>query len=217
MVVVVPWIVRDAVMAARKPNGDLRMSAGARAQRTKTRASAKELTAALNGRHHKTGMRLFAFLVIAHWAEHVAQAVQIYVWGWSLPEARGVLGIPFPWLVTSEWMHYGYALFMLVGFILLRPGFTGISRTWWNVALGVQIWHHFEHLLLLLQAQTGIHLAGKEAPTSIIQLIAPRVELHLFYNAVVTLPMVIAMVLHSRPTSAGAQAPTCTCAVPEPV
>ncbi|MER5756930.1 hypothetical protein [Streptomyces sp. NPDC002088] len=155
---------------------------------------------------------MFLIIVLAHWAEHVAQAVQIYIWGWPVKQARGVLGIPFPWLVSSEWMHYGYALIMLVGFVLLRPGFTGTSRTWWNIALGVQIWHHLEHLLLLVQALTGAYLAGRAVPTSIVQLVAPRVELHLFYNAVVTIPMLVAMILHSRPAKDAASAPRCTCA-----
>ncbi|CAL9401215.1 hypothetical protein SUDANB105_01456 [Streptomyces sp. enrichment culture] len=166
----------------------------------------------LNGRFHKIGLRIFAVIVLAHWAEHLTQAVQIYVLGWPVPEARGVLGVPFPWLVTSEWMHYGYALIMLVGFVVLRPGFTGASRTWWNVTLGVQIWHHFEHLLLLVQALSGAYLAGRAAPTSIVQLFAPRVELHLFYNALVTLPMVVAMVLHVRADRADNAGARCTCA-----
>jgi hypothetical protein len=166
----------------------------------------------LNTRLHRTSLRVFLVIVLAHWAEHLTQAVQIYVLGWTVPEARGVLGIPFPWLVTSEWMHYGYALVMLVGLFLLRPGFTGTSRTWWNTTLGVQVWHHFEHLLLLVQSLTGSYLMGKAAPTSIVQLFAPRVELHLFYNALVTLPMVIAMALHSRADKAGRPSALCACA-----
>lgn len=168
---------------------------------------------ALNTRHHRAALGVFAFVVVAHWAEHIAQAVQVYVLGWRLPEARGVLGLPFPWLVTSEWMHYGYALLMLAGLIMLRRGFTGRSRTWWNVALGIQVWHHFEHLLLLVQAMTGNHLLGKPVPTSIIQLLVPRMELHLFYNTLVTIPMVVAMILHLRPTTAERAAMRCSCAL----
>ncbi|GAA2211452.1 hypothetical protein GCM10009850_069120 [Nonomuraea monospora] len=164
----------------------------------------------LNGRHHKTALTVFMIIVVAHWAEHLVQAVQVYAWGWPLAEARGVLGLPFPWLVTSEWMHYGYALLMLVGLILLRKGFTGSARTWWNISLGIQIWHHLEHLLLLLQKLSGLYLMGRPVPTSILQLLWPRMELHLFYNAVVFAPMVVAMVLHRR-ARAGA---TCTCAAP---
>ncbi|ACZ89632.1 hypothetical protein Aros01_07237 [Streptosporangium roseum] len=167
---------------------------------------------ALNSRYHKAALGLYLVIVIAHWAEHVSQAIQLYVLGWPLPEARGVLGVPFPWLVKSEWMHYGYALLMLIGLILLRKGFTGRSRTWWNVSLGIQVWHHFEHLLLLLQALTGSNLLGRPVPTSIIQLIVPRVELHLFYNAIVFLPMVVAMVLHRRPRGSERAAMRCGCA-----
>ncbi|WP_440102573.1 hypothetical protein [Streptosporangium sp. H16] len=167
----------------------------------------------LNGRNHKFALGVYLVIVVAHWGEHVAQAVQIYVLGWPLPQARGMLGIPFPWLVTSEWMHYGYALIMLIGLIILRPGFTGRARTWWNVSLAIQVWHHFEHLLLLAQALTGANLLGRPVPTSVIQLLIPRVELHLFYNAIVFAPMVVAMILHRRPRDSERAGTRCTCAL----
>ncbi|MFE9244668.1 hypothetical protein [Nocardiopsis sp. NPDC006938] len=168
----------------------------------------------MNTRHHRTCLWLFMVVVVAHWAEHLVQAVQVYVLDWPLEEARGVLGIPFPWLVTSEWMHYGYALVMLVGLLILMPGFTGRSRTWWKITTGIQVWHHFEHLLLLVQALGGTNIAGREAPTSLIQLVAPRLELHLFYNAVVFAPMVVAMYLHSRPGPEEREERVCACAHP---
>ncbi|MFI7445603.1 hypothetical protein [Nonomuraea indica] len=167
----------------------------------------------LNERHHRAALGLFLVVVIAHWAEHVVQAIQIYALGWPIPQARGVLGLVFPWLVTSEWMHYGYALIMLAGLVMLRRGFTGRSRTWWNVALGLQFWHHIEHLLLLLQALSGTNLAGRPVPTSVVQLLIPRVELHLFYNAVVFAPMVVAMLLHRRPREAERSVMRCDCAL----
>jgi hypothetical protein len=169
------------------------------------------LMARLNGRAHRGALMAFLFIVLAHWAEHIAQAVQIWGLHWARPKARGVLGMPFPWLVTQEWLHYGYALIMLVGLIALRQGFVGRSRTWWTVALVIQIWHHFEHLLLLIQALTHTNLAGKAAPTSLLQLVFPRVELHLFYNAVVFLPMVVAMYLHMRPSRPEFDAMSCSC------
>jgi len=174
------------------------------------------LLSALNGRYHRAALGVFLFIVLAHWAEHIVQAFQIWGLGWSRPQARGVLGMPFPWLVKQEWLHYGYALVMLIGFIVLRHGFTGRSRAWWTVALGIQIWHHFEHLLLLGQALLGVNLAGKAAPTSILQLIVPRVELHLFYNAVVFLPMVVAMYVHLRPTRREYEAMSCSCVAAAP-
>ncbi|MEV7970194.1 hypothetical protein AB0O34_30040 [Sphaerisporangium sp. NPDC088356] len=171
-----------------------------------------DLLTSLNTDYHRAGLNVFLVIVLAHWAEHVAQAIQIYALGWPVPEARGVLGRPFPWLVTSEWMHYGYALVMLVGLILLRKGFTGRARAWWNISLGIQVWHHLEHLLLLLQALTGYHLLGRPVPTSMIQLLVPRVELHLFYNAIVFAPMVVAMWLHRRPRPAERASMNCHCA-----
>ncbi|GAA4938109.1 hypothetical protein HD597_004802 [Nonomuraea thailandensis] len=169
--------------------------------------------AGLNARHHKAALGAFMVIVVAHWGEHIAQAVQVYALGWPLKEARGLLGVPFPWLVSSEWMHYGYALVMLIGLVLLRGGFVGRSRTWWNVSLGIQVWHHLEHLLLLVQALAGANLLGRPAPTSLIQLLVPRMELHLFYNALVFAPMVVAVLLHRRPRVPEGARMRCTCAV----
>jgi hypothetical protein len=168
----------------------------------------------LNTRYHKPAMLVFLFVVLAHWAEHVAQAVQIYVFGWERPKAGGALGLAFPSLVTSEWLHYGFAVVMLIAFVVLRHGFVGRARTWWMVALWIQVWHHFEHFFLLTQALTGTTLLGKPAPTSVAQLVFPRVELHLFYNAVVFAPMVVAMVYHLRPNASECTAMRCGCARP---
>jgi hypothetical protein len=165
-----------------------------------------------NASHHRAALNAFMLVVIAHWAEHIAQAIQIWGLGWSRPKARGVLGLAFPWLVTSEWLHYGYALVMLAGLLLLRGGFVGRARTWWTVALVIQFWHHIEHLLLLIQAQSGHMLFGRPVPTSILQLAFPRVELHLFYNTIVFIPMVIAVVYHLRPSRAEASVMRCDCA-----
>jgi hypothetical protein len=175
-------------------------------------AGRQAVPATLNGRWHKAALMGFLFIVLAHWVEHLTQAFQIFVLGWARPKAGGFLGLYFPWLVSSEWLHYGYAIVMLVGFVALRPGFTGRARTWWSAAMWIQIWHHFEHLILLLQALTGAYLFGQAKPTSIVQLIIPRVELHLFYNAIVFLPMVVAMVYHARPRLDERKLMRCTCA-----
>jgi hypothetical protein len=161
---------------------------------------------------HKPALQIFMVVVLAHWAEHLAQAAQIYILGWPAPESRGVLGLWFPWLVKSEVMHYGYALIMLVGLWTLRNGFQGTSRTWWMVALGIQFWHHIEHGLLFGQALFGHNLFGSPVPASIIQLWIPRVELHLFYNTIVFIPMVVAMYLHMFPKGSEEHRHGCTCA-----
>src|SRR5262247_1499163 len=104
----------------------------------------------LNGERHELALRLFMVIVLAHWAEHLLQAVQIFALGWPVPESRGALGLLFPWLIKSETLHYGYAVVMLIGLWLLRSGFTGqLDRRWWTVALAIQFFHHIEHFLLL--------------------------------------------------------------------
>ena len=118
---------------------------------------------------------------------------------------------PYPWLVSSEWLHYGYAILMLIGLFVLRGAFVGRAAGWWMAALVIQFWHHLEHLLLLIQAQTGHFLFGRSVPTSILQLVWPRIELHLFYNTVVFIPMVVAVAYHLRPSRAEAAQMTCNC------
>ena len=50
-------------------------------------------------------------------------------------------------------------------------------------------------------------------PTSLVQLWVPRVELHLFYNTIVFIPMVIAMYYHLFPPAAEKTVPRCSCAL----
>jgi hypothetical protein len=167
----------------------------------------------LNAQWHERALQGFTVIVLAHWAEHLLQAFQIYALGWPVPQARGALGHFFPYLVTSEMLHYGYALVMLAGFWILRPGFNGRGdRTWWTVALSIQCFHHIEHFLLQGQYLLGYNLFGMPVPTSIVQLCIPRVELHLFYNTIVFIPMMIAMYKHMFPPPAAARQQQCTCA-----
>jgi len=138
-------------------------------------------------------------VVLAHWAEHFAQAAQIYIMGWPRPQANGVVGLWYPWLIKSEVLHYGYAVVMLAGIWILRAGFTGLAKKWWTVALVIQFWHHIEHLLLIIQTTTHHNFWNKPVPFSVLQLVFPRVELHLFYNTIVFIPMVIGMYYHMFP------------------
>lgn len=168
----------------------------------------------LNSEWHKRALQLFMLVVLAHWAEHLAQAVQIYVLGWPRPQANGVLGLWYPWLVTTEVMHYAYALIMLIGIWMLRKGFTGLSRKWWTVALVIQFWHHIEHLLLISQVIFRHNLMGSPVPVSFLQMLFPksRVEIHLFYNTIVFIPMMIGMYYHMFPPAEDVPA-ACTCSL----
>lgn len=176
----------------------------------------------LNTSWHEIALNTFMVIVLAHWAEHLVQAFQIFVLGWARPDSRGVLGQFFPWLVKNEVLHYGYAIVMLIGLWILRTGFTGRSRVWWMIAFWIQFWHHIEHALLQGQAILGRNLLGSPVPTSVVQWLLfqigdkPhqfRVELHMFYNTIVFVPMVIAMWYHLYPSSAELKAhpPTCSC------
>lgn len=180
-----------------------------------TQAGKSSLYDKLNSRWHERALQLFMLVVLGHWAEHLAQAVQIYWLGWPRPKANGVLGLWYPWLVGSELLHYGYAVVMLIGIWVLRKGFTGTSRKWWTVALVIQFWHHIEHALLQGQVLFGHNLFGSPIPLSVLQIAFPtaRVEIHLFYNAVVFVPMMIGMYYHMFPPADEELNVSCTCAL----
>jgi hypothetical protein len=167
----------------------------------------------LNTAWHEPALRIFMVIVLAHWAEHLFQAFQVYVLGWPVPQALGALGLLYPWLVKSELLHYAYAVVMLAGLWMLRSGFTGVQdRRWWSIALWIQFFHHVEHGLLQIQAIVGYNLFDRPVPTSLVQLWVPRVELHLFYNTIVFVPMVVAMYYHMFPSQDEAPHQQCTCA-----
>lgn len=174
-------------------------------------AAGSSLYDKLNSTWHERALQVFMAIVLAHWAEHLFQAYQIYVMGWPRPKANGLLGLWYPWLIKSEVLHYAYALVMLIGIWVLRKGFTGTGRKWWTVALVIQFWHHIEHLLLIIQATTHHNFWGKPVPVSVLQLIVPRVELHLFYNTIVFIPMVIGMYYHMFPRKDEEGLSVCSC------
>jgi hypothetical protein len=176
-------------------------------------SAGQSLAEHLNGPWHERGLQLFMGIVLAHWAEHLAQALQVYVLGWPVANARGVLGLWFPWLVNSEVLHYGYAVTMLVGLWVFRSGFVGSSRAWWMVAFWIQFWHHIEHALLQGQTILGQNLFNSPVPVSVAQLVIPRLELHLIYNTLVFIPMIVAMYRHLIPPEAERVRMRCTCAV----
>ena len=166
----------------------------------------------LNTRWHKVALQGFLAIVLFHWLEHIGQAYQFFVLHWSRPMSMGLLGMYYPWLMKSEVLHYGFALVMLIGLWVLRKGFTGTSYRWWMAAFWIQFFHHFEHLILFYQAQTHQYWFGGTVPTSIGQIWIPRIELHLIYNALVFIPMVVAMYYHVYPPARETVKAMCTCA-----
>ncbi|MGH7603967.1 MAG: hypothetical protein ACRENK_08200 [Gemmatimonadaceae bacterium] len=166
----------------------------------------------LNSTWHKGALLGFMAIVLFHWAEHIIQAYQFWGLHWSRAQSMGLLGMYYPWLMRTETLHYGFALVMLIGLWVLRKGFTGVSYKWWMVAFWIQFWHHFEHFILFYQAQTHHYWFGGTVPTSVGQIWFPRIELHLFYNAVVFIPMVVGMYYHLYPPAKETARPMCTCA-----
>jgi hypothetical protein len=166
----------------------------------------------LNTRWHEIALKGFLVIVLFHWLEHIVQAYQFFVLHWPRPMSMGLVGMYYPWLMKSEVLHYGFALVMLIGLWVLRKGFTGTSHTWWMVAFWIQFWHHFEHLILFYQAQTHRFWFGGAVPTSVGQIWIPRIELHLIYNALVFIPMVVAMYYHMYPPASETAKAGCTCA-----
>jgi hypothetical protein len=96
--------------------------------------------------------------------------------------------------------------------VLLLAGFVGRARFFWLGALATQFWHHFEHAVLLVQRLTETPWFGEKVPTSLVQLLFPRVKLHLFYNGAVFVPMAIALIWHLSPSSGERVAARCGCA-----
>ncbi|HJQ11166.1 MAG TPA: hypothetical protein VJ840_09065 [Gemmatimonadaceae bacterium] len=166
----------------------------------------------LNTRYHKRALQLFMAIVLFHWSEHIVQAYQFFVLHWSRMKSMGLLGMYYPWLMKTETLHYGFALVMLIGLWVLRKGFTGTSHTWWMLSFWIQFWHHIEHFLLFYQANTHQYFFGGSVPTSIGQIWIPRIELHLIYNTLVFIPMVVAMYYHVYPPARDAVKMACTCA-----
>ena len=165
----------------------------------------------INTRWHKVALLSFAVIVLFHWLEHIVQAYQFFVMHWTRPMSMGLLGMYYPWLMKTETLHYGFALVMVIGLWVLRKGFTGTSYKWWMAAFWIQFYHHFEHLILFYQAQTHRYWFGGTVPTSIGQIWIPRIELHLIYNALVFIPMVVAMYYHMYPPARDTAKAACTC------
>lgn len=149
---------------------------------------------------HKTKLKIFTGVMIFHWIEHWVQIFQLYMLHMPRCCAMGFVGQLFPVLMTTEWLHFGFAAITLAGIWWLLPGFVGRARDWWLLAWAISAWHLFEHTLLFVQAQSGHNLLHYPMPVSILQLVWPsyRAEIHLFYNTIVTIPMVIAMNLYFR-------------------
>jgi hypothetical protein len=159
---------------------------------------------------------LFMYIVLLHLAEHLVQIFQLYGLGWTRSDCLGLLGLKYPWLMRSESLHFIYAYVMTIGLFYFSKLYQKQQKMhyWWSVALYLQIWHYLEHTLLLNQAYTQDNFYAFLAPVSLIQILfqylaglpmagqpyLPRIEVHLFYNLIVFIPMMIG-VYYQRKTN----------------
>ena len=142
----------------------------------------------------RTYLNIFLLVIYLHLIEHIFQMIELYILHWERPMCLGLLGFYIPQLIHSEYLHYGHALFMLIGIYYLTKYMYNKDSLWWmRLTLGLAFYHHFEHLLLLIQSITHIYLFNKLVPTSFGQLFVPRIELHFIYNLLVGIPMMIAL------------------------
>lgn len=148
----------------------------------------------------KFRMKIFGVIMVAHWLEHLFQAYQVYVMHIDRACAFGMLGMKYPWLVKTEILHFGFAVLTTLMFVVAGRRYfrNELAIKFWALGLMSSIWHLFEHYLLFVQALTHNYLFGKSVPTSIIQNFFPRIELHLFYNSVITVLMVAALITESK-------------------
>lgn len=145
-------------------------------------------------------MKLFGGLMIAHWLEHLFQIYQVYIQHVDRACALGMLGMRYPWLVRTEVLHFGFAVLTVFGFWFAAQNYfdSWTAAKVWAVGFFASVWHLCEHTLLFSQAVSHHNLFGRPVPVSLLQLFFPRIELHLFYNSIVTILMVAALLIERR-------------------
>jgi len=125
---------------------------------------------------------------VGHVGEHVVQIVQLRVLGLDAEHAHGVFGA-----LDIEWVHFVWNAWILLAVGLLLVGFR--RNRWLWLTLPLAAWHLGEHAVLIaiyLANGTAGH-PGLLARGGLIGggLPLARAELHLLYNLVETLPLLI--------------------------
>lgn len=166
----------------------------------------------INGPWHGRALIFLFAPILFHMLEHVTQAVQVFVLDVDRADALGLLGMWMADLIRGETLHFGFAVYTLLSILLVGGSAVGMARTFGLLAVAVQAWHLFEHSLLIFQRTTDHFFFGASEPTSIAQLLIPRVELHFMYNGVVFSAIVIALLLHAFPPRGEAIRSRCGCA-----
>ncbi len=147
---------------------------------------------------HYGWLALFYVLVLTqsgHVIEHVAQIVQIHILGLPLKEARGIFGA-----LDIEWVHFIWNSWVLIAVVLLLTRFRDNRWLWATLVLAG--WHELEHVVIMYRyLTTGV--AGTPGLLSHGGAIAGgtpliRPDLHMLYNVIETVPLVVAFFVELR-------------------
>ena len=171
------------------------------------------LFARINGPWHGRALIVLFAPILFHMFEHAVQAVQVFLLDVERADALGLLGIWMAELIRGETVHFSFAAYTMAAILLAGGPAVGMARRFGIMALAVQGWHLFEHTLLIFQRTTDSFFFGASEPTSLAQLLVPRVELHFAYNGVVFAGIVIALLLHAYPPRGERERSSCRCAM----
>lgn len=141
------------------------------------------------------GAWLAFYLVLAvtqtgHVGEHVVQIVQLRLLGLTGEHAHGIFGA-----LDIEWVHFIWNSWVLVAVVVLLVGRP--ENRWLWVTAPLAAWHLFEHTFLIATyLLTGVEgnpgllamggLLGNGLPLA-------RADLHLLYNVLETIPLLIGL------------------------
>lgn len=146
-------------------------------------------------------MALYLVLAVTqtgHVMEHVVQVAQLRILGLGGEHAHGIFGA-----FDVEWVHFSWNAWVLAAVVVLLIGRPGNPWLWGAAPLAG--WHLVEHTFLILAyLSTGVEggpgllamggLLGNGLPVA-------RPELHLFYNVLETVPLLLGLAWAWRHTS----------------
>jgi hypothetical protein len=136
-----------------------------------------------------------------HFVEHIAQMIQIHVFGFQGADARGIFGT-----LDIEWVHFIWNTWVLLVALVLVARFR--ANRWLWLTLLVSGWHGVEHVAIFrVYLTTG--LSGTPGLLSQGGAIAGglpvgRPDLHFFYNLIETIPLVVAFLAQVQRTESRA-------------
>jgi hypothetical protein len=185
----------------RSPSAKRPKPAAPRKQRLAPADAPKEresIVQMLRGRNSKRYFFIFLgtaiAIQIAHDAEHVVQALQVFVLGTPRPAAGGLLGTFFDFPIvhfTYNFVYFG-ALLFAVAWAYGLGGFQKLDRIgMWLLIItaGVQTYHAAEHVIQITQEAA----TGTQRPPGFIGLFQDNIIVHLLLNTIVWVLPAIAM------------------------